>query len=321
MKQKLINILISAKRTIKASNLNIIKVVFLISITVSIPITVYLAERGVFSISKAAVSAAFSFSPNSFIVPGDKTISLLVNTGTQKVGFAQAEIKFDQGQIKIANFTPGTKLMRILSQTTVSSANQTGTFRLSVGLEPSSYSTAPSGTFEIGRFTFSANTSSPNVSRTITQDTANSQVVSLGVEKATVSPASAQVIINPQVSCSSISIVDTIVTGTTYDRVRMRIKNNSSQIVYLTGSKISWASSQAGLTLDWFSWGNNQYYAGDSTTSPTTFNPTGVLVLPAGTTGSWVGRFKKQPITGLKGTFTPELNVNLSCRYTGNTSR
>ena len=309
------------KQTIKESNLKVIRVVFLISIVISIPVTVYLAERGFFRVSKAAVSASFSFSPTSFIVPSDKTISLLVNTGTAKIGFAQAEIKFDQGQLKIANFTPGTMLARIISQTGVEAANQTGTFRVSLGLEPTSYSTAPSGTFEIGKFTFSANTSSYNITRTITQDSANSQVVSLAVEKATVSPTSAKAIINPQVTCSSLSIVDSIVTGTTYDRVRMRIKNNSGKTVYLTGSKISWSSSQTGLILDWFSWGGNQYYAGDSKTSPTTYNPTGVLTLSAGSTGTWLGRFKGQPTTGLKGTFTPELTVNLSCKYTRNASR
>jgi len=309
------------KRNLKEANFSVIKFVFLVAIGLSIPVTVYLAQHGFFKTSKAAVSATFSFSPNTFILPTDKTLSLLVNTGTNKIGLAQAEIKFDQTAVKLTTFSLGSSLTKVIIQSDILSANQTGSFGFAVGLDPSSYAAAPSGTFELGKFTFSKNTDSPNVSRTIMQDTSKSQVVSLDVQEATVSAAGAMAIINPQVSCSSISLVDTVVAGTTADRVRMRIKNNSSQPVYITGSKISWTSSQTGLTLDWFTWGGTQYYPGDSPTSPVTFDPPKVIALPPGATGNWVARFKRQPLTGLKGTFRPELTVNLDCRYLGSVTR
>ena len=309
------------KRNLKEANFSVIKFVFLVAIGLSIPVTVYLAQHGFFKTSKAAVSATFSFSPNTFILPTDKTLSLLLNTGTDKIGFAQAEIKFDQFALKLTGFSLGTKLTRVISQSDIASANQTGSFRLAVGLEPSAFAAAPSGTFELGKFTFSKNTDSPNVSRTIVQDSSKSQVVTLEAQEATISPAGAAAIINPQVSCSSISLVDTVVTGATLDRVRMRIRNNSTQMVYLTGSKISWTSLQTGLTVDWFAWGGSQYYAGDSSISPTIYNPTGLIVLPPGATGNWIARFKGQPATGLKGTFRPELTVNLTCTYVGAVTR
>lgn len=301
-------------------NIKLVRMVFVVSIFLSIPATAYLAQRGFFSETKAGVSATFSFSPTSFLLPGDKSVSLLLNTGTSKVGFAQAEIKFDQSKVKIVSFTPGAKLTRVISLTDVATANQSGVFRSSLGLEPGSYANAPSGTFEVGRFTFSSNTASPNIKSQISLVTANSQVVSLTTEKAIVSGASTNAIINPQVSCTSISVVDTIVTGSAYDRVRIRLKNNSSQTVYLTGSKITWTSSSP-LVVDWFSWNSTQYYSGDSSTSPTMYNPTGVLTLASLATGSWIVDFKNQPLAGIKGTFTGNLTVDFTCNYQGQLTR
>jgi hypothetical protein len=321
LKDRLIEEVRSLRFKLNSGHFKVVRMAFVISIAISIPVTVYLAQKGFFKTTQAAATASFSFSPNQFILPGDKSVSLLVNTGTSTIGFAQAEIKYDTTQLKINSFTPGSKLTRIISQTTLTEANLHGSFRVALGLDPSMYASAPSGTFELGRFTFSANTTSPNSSRTITQDAAASQVVTLRLEEATISPAIAAATINPQVSCSSLSVVDAAVTGGTYDRVRMRVRNNSGQTVYLTNSKLTWSSAQPGLTLDWFSSGNNQYYAGDSTVSPTSSSPLGAIPLPAGATGSWFARFIGQPATGLRGTFTPELTFNNTCTYSRSASR
>ena len=320
LKERLIEEFRSLRYKLNTSHFKLIRLVFVVSIFISIPVTVYLAQKGFFKTTQAAVTATFSFSPNTFLLPSDKTVSLLLNSGASTIGFAQAEIKFDKAALRLVSYVVGSELTRVISATDVSSANQNGSFRLAVGLEPARFTLPPSGTFEVARLTFSKVTSTPNVSKIITQDVANSQVVTLRTEEAVISPASANAIINPQVACTSVALVDTTIIGASYDRVRVRLKNNSSQTVYLTGSRITWSSTTP-LTVDWFSWGSNQYYAGDSSSSPTIYNPVTVLPLPPGATGSWTADFKNQPLGGIRGTFAGELTVNQSCSYTGRITR
>ena len=308
------------KYRLKAINYKLIRFVFVLSIFFSIPVTVFLAQKGFFSVSKAAVSATFTLSPTTFLLPGDKTISLLLNTGVDKVGFAQAELIFDQTKVKIVSFNLGQKLTRSISVTDIASANQSGVFKLALGLEPGSYSSAPSGTFELARFTINSNTAAPNITSTISQDAGKSQVVALSAEKASISPATTTAIINPQVSCGNVRLVDTVITGASYDRFRMRLKNNSTQTVYLTGSKMTWSSTSS-LKVDWFSWISNQYWAGDSSISPAIYDPVTVLTLAPGVTGAWIADFKNQPLGGIKGTFTGDLTVNFTCNFQGKITR
>jgi hypothetical protein len=185
----------------------------------ALPITVVLVQRVVKYFTGAA-SATIYFEPSIADLPSDKTLRLMVDSGSTKVGFARVVVNFDNTKVRLTSEVSTTGMLtmnnadvgntsslpqdactgtqKCIIKTPMNSANNTGTIVLVLAKDPRVSQNAPSGKFELANFTFTTHTSS-QTSTNVTIDTTPSeqlQLVDLFAQKFNVSPQSATLRLN-----------------------------------------------------------------------------------------------------------------------------
>jgi hypothetical protein len=181
----------------------------LIIALLALPITVVLVQRVVRYFTGAA-SATVYFEPASADLPPDQTLRLMVNSGSTRVGFARVEVNFDRSKVRLTseisttgmltmnnadvsntgNLPPDacTGTQKCIIKTPMNAANNTGKIVLVLAKDPRDSQNAPSGTFELARFTFRDYTTS-QVSTNVTIP--SNQLVDTNAQQFNVSVSSA----------------------------------------------------------------------------------------------------------------------------------
>ena len=146
----------------------------------ALPITVVLVQRVVRYFTGAA-SATVYFEPSQANLPPDTTLRLMVNSDSTQVGFARVEVNFDRSKVRLTSEVSTTGMLtmnnadvgntgslpqdactgtqKCIIKTPMNAANNTGKIILVLAKDPRVSQNAPSGTFELARFTFTPNTS------------------------------------------------------------------------------------------------------------------------------------------------------------------
>jgi len=180
----------------------------------ALPITVVLVQRVVKYFTGAA-SATIYFEPSSADVPPEATLRLMVNSGSTQVGFARVEVNFDRSKVRLTSEISTTDMLtmnnadvgntsslpqdactgtqKCIIKTPMNAANNTGKIVLVLAKDPRVSANAPSGTFELARFTFTQFTSN----QTSTNVTIPSnQLVDMNANKFSVSVSPATLKLN-----------------------------------------------------------------------------------------------------------------------------
>jgi hypothetical protein len=97
----------------------------------------------------------------------------------------------------------------------------------------------------------------------------------------------------------------------------MNVTNNNPQPIQLTFTTFTW-SNYYGNGVNYFRFGGNQYYGGDSYSSPTTRGSS--IWLPSGSTYTWLMDFTGYDIP-LYGPYQIDLLFDGRCAIDGNISR
>jgi len=148
----------------------------------ALPISVVLVQRVVRYFSGAA-SASVYFEPATTDLPPDKTLRLMVNSGSTQVGFARVEVNFNTSDLQLTNEVSTTNMNMLtmnnndvtdpgslptdacsgtqecIIKTPMNAANNSGKIILVLAKDPRDAGIAPSGIFELASFTFTSNTS------------------------------------------------------------------------------------------------------------------------------------------------------------------
>jgi hypothetical protein len=154
------------------------KILAVAIISFAIPLTVFLTIQGIKYFSRASSQPAtlvFSQNPLTLNSTTSTSENVVLNVSTNKVGFARAQFTFDQTKIQLTSeITPTTTLKKIISVTSMATANSTGQITLILGLDPVDIANPPTGSFNLASLSFKAisNTSS----------TSNLSFVSSGIQ-------------------------------------------------------------------------------------------------------------------------------------------
>lgn len=150
----------------------------------------------------AAGTASFFFEPSGVTLPTSSQLNLWV-TADQPVAFVHARVKFNHNLIQLTQSPTlnAPTLSRVISQTSVSSANSSGILDLVVGLDPSNRSTQLIGNFSLATLKFSPKTSD-STTTTVSLDNSASQVVDIGAIPFNLQSTSANLVLNPSTSSS-----------------------------------------------------------------------------------------------------------------------
>lgn len=124
----------------------------------------------------------------------------------------------------------------------------------------------------------------------------------------------------PPASCSKISLGKTVIAiDNNEGNVKVNIINDNSQEVRLVSSSLQWTKYYNNQYVDSFSLNGNQYYGGDSNSSPTSYNPSGVAI-PSKSTVTWQANFNNIPsmqeeggrvYPRVVGSFTVDLDIDI----------
>jgi len=144
-------------------------------------------------------------SPASATLPPNKTLGIMVDSGVEKVGFAQVEFTFNTAKVRLASEVQITgPLTTVLAKTTRAQANSTGRVRIALGLPlvqlPNPTPVPPSGSFEIARVTLTSASSTNNDSAGLDFDTGQLQVVTVGERVLSVLATGTALSLNPVAS-------------------------------------------------------------------------------------------------------------------------
>jgi|GEM_PF-3184346 len=154
----------------------------------------------VFESRAAENTAVVSLQPKQVTFPPDGLIKLYISSGDTSVAFAHITVKFDPKKVKLkkdAEIT-NTQLSKIISKTSYAKANTTGVLELVVGVDPAKQVSAPSGTFELAKFTVSSVTGETGTS-SIQLPVGSIQIVSLDQSIFSVRTEGAVVVVDPPV--------------------------------------------------------------------------------------------------------------------------
>jgi hypothetical protein len=124
--------------------------------------------------------------------------------------------------------------------------------------------------------------------------------------------------VTPTPDCSLISVLNTWIYG---DDVRMRVRNDNPNPVFLTSSSLNWTKAYATQYVNYFSFGGNTYYPGNDSTPPTSAGSS-VPFNGGGTSVVWRADFNGVPSNlGLDGFFSVSLTFDGSCTVSGSVTR
>ncbi|OGM61261.1 hypothetical protein A2955_02050 [Candidatus Woesebacteria bacterium RIFCSPLOWO2_01_FULL_37_19] len=152
------------------------KILTLLVLLISIPLTTKLVKNFVLYLSKAAQVSIF-FSQNPTSLPPDKVVSLMLDSGSEQIAAARVVFTYDNTKVQLANEIQPTALLgQVIQKTSMAEANSTGKAIVMLGLVPGAQ--APSSVFEFAKFTLhSITTQSLNIQMAV--DEADVQIVNI----------------------------------------------------------------------------------------------------------------------------------------------
>lgn len=187
---------------------------------IALPVTLFLAKKAIDLRSQAQVaSVTFSISPATQNLPPNSTFRVMLDAGTQQIGFVRVEIPFDRTKVQLASeINTSTRLTKnnaeaetdpnyvppqyacqgttpCIIKTTMVQANTAGKIVLVLGLNTTDRSNPPTGSFEVANFTLrTANTTASTTS--ISVDGTNSQVVNMNAIAAPITSVASNLNLN-----------------------------------------------------------------------------------------------------------------------------
>ncbi len=131
-------------------------------------------------VGAAPDSVNLYFSPASVMMPPNSTVSLLMDSRTNRVVFARVSGTFDRSKLQLTSEIQVNPKFTVLSRTTSQEANTTGTFTIVGIIYPQAKTIAPpSGLFSFATFSLRSSSSVVNDSASVAVNMSNSQIVSL----------------------------------------------------------------------------------------------------------------------------------------------
>jgi Bacterial Ig domain len=121
------------------------------------------------------------------------------STTDKPLAFARIELTFDPNLVRLASeLTLGTQaLQRVITKTSMAEANVSGKIILVLGLDPTTLSAAPTGSFKLASFTLTTQVATPNLATTLTPVLANVQLVDTSAIPFTTTATSVTLTLNP----------------------------------------------------------------------------------------------------------------------------
>ncbi len=194
----------------KNSKQKIISLLVLATLIFTLPVAVYLIQKKVLFRSKAAAEVRLYLQPSSATMPPNTNLNLMVNAGTNSVGFVRAEVTFDPAMVTLSGEPQVTgPLTTVVSLSTMAEANASGKVLVVLGLATQNRNSPPTGTFELVRLPFQVATALKNQSATISINASGGQVVDMNAAPLTYEVGSSALSLNPytpgagQISLSS----------------------------------------------------------------------------------------------------------------------
>jgi hypothetical protein len=100
----------------------------------------------------AVTTPSVYFEPGTSALPTNQTLSLRINSDTNKVGFVRISFAFDKTKINLSGeITHSLPFDTEIEKTSMVDANKLGAARIVVAVTPSKAALAPSGTFEVAQ--------------------------------------------------------------------------------------------------------------------------------------------------------------------------
>jgi|GEM_PF-6447462 len=144
------------------------------------------------------------FEPAILTASPDALVNLWVTTDRQ-LGFAAVEVTFD---IKVVSLSqevviPNSSLKRVIKKSTMAQANQTGKLSIVVAVDPTTVTTAPTGSFALANLKFKSVTTTPNLITNLGITNNSLQLIDSGSTPFTATIKTASMTLNPIVVSSS----------------------------------------------------------------------------------------------------------------------
>ncbi len=136
-------------------------------------------KRQTLSTSADTHQASVSFQLASWDLPPQSTFGIWINSNSPVI-YSDIELSFDPKLIKMTNeIVLKGGLTKNIKVTSMAEANTTGKVSVVSGADPALSAAPPSGVFQVADLTFNSNTSSQNVSTTITFVGSGIQIIAL----------------------------------------------------------------------------------------------------------------------------------------------
>lgn len=168
-------------------------------------------------VGAAPDSVNLYFSPASISMPPNNTVSLLMDSRTNRVVFARVSGTFDRSKLQLTSEIVVNPKFTVLSKTTAQEANTTGTYTIVGIIYPQAKTIAPpSGLFSFATFSLRSISATVNDSATVAVNMSNSQIVSLEADTIplTTQPLAVAINVSSQTPTPSPTSTTTATPGT-----------------------------------------------------------------------------------------------------------
>jgi regulation of enolase protein 1 (concanavalin A-like superfamily) len=173
------------------------KLLPLLVLFLSLPVTLVLLKRGVNIFPEAQVPTAnVFFNPSQTSLPPDNTLSLWVDVGTEQIGYLDIDLNFDTSKINVTGpIQTTTQFGTVILLTDPTTANSTGHIEMRLGVSPGD--PAPTGSFEVATIPITSLSAVQNDSTQMTVDEPSCEIVTLTFITLAVNSTPADISLNP----------------------------------------------------------------------------------------------------------------------------
>lgn len=151
--------------------------------------------------SKAQITPVkLSLSPPATVIPPNRSLSLVIDSGSEKIAYIRAEVTFNPNLIQLTgDIGTSEKLRMVLRKSTRDQANSLGRIVVILGLAPADRANPPVGQFEIAKFNFTAKSISDSSIAQFSIDSSALQVVNWDASEMETKIVNASWKVNPKV--------------------------------------------------------------------------------------------------------------------------
>lgn len=179
-----------------------LQLLILLVVLVALPVGVYLTSQIVRYRGRAqVVPVSLYIAPSNQTLPPDGNFQVMLDAGSETIGFVRIELAFDNTKINLAGEVQTTpSLATVIEKTARADANNTGNVVIVLGLATANQANPPTGVFEIANFSMTAITQNPNENTSISFNDAGIQIVDMTPQGLTFSSASSNLTLNSTVA-------------------------------------------------------------------------------------------------------------------------